>query len=298
MSDHIEHPDEVYGQVQALGAWSDWVPFADAVTSAPRTPGVYLFRLPLSHEIVYVGMAGERTGSGRAQGLRGRLSIYGRGRGAVNGFGEAALDRALGDEGWLEDQVSSLRTEGPKRAKVWAQEAIAYLAPEVCWAECDDKVAALAMEKQVESLLGMHGLWNRASQKLRAGQGAAQDTGVQSVDPDDVGLVSPTRPAGGSSAEDVVVFTFQGFGIDLDVLYREMYRYSVVIDGERVFNGSAKDTPGVKRLLNQLFDVPVTDKIHPINHAIRSNCRDRLNSLGWATKGPGRSAKYVLHRTP
>ena len=75
-----------------------------------------------------------------------------------------------------------------------------------------------------------------------------------------------------------------------------MYAHSVVKDGARAFNGSAKDTPAVKRLLNQLFDVPVRGKMHPINHAIRSECRDRLAALGWATKGGGTSARYALHR--
>lgn len=54
-----------------------------------------MFRTPETHEIVYVGMAGERAASGTPQGLHGRLTAYQRGRGAVSGFGEAALDRAL-----------------------------------------------------------------------------------------------------------------------------------------------------------------------------------------------------------
>src|SRR3954468_13963412 len=79
-----------YADVQAKADWSRWRPFPDAITDAPRLPGVYLLREPTAHLIRYVGMAGERVGSGRAQGLRGRLAVYRSGKGAVSGFGEAA----------------------------------------------------------------------------------------------------------------------------------------------------------------------------------------------------------------
>lgn len=52
------------------------------------------------------------------QGLRGRLTVYGRRRGAVSGFGEAALDRALADPDWIAAQLEALRTSGAKRTKV------------------------------------------------------------------------------------------------------------------------------------------------------------------------------------
>jgi hypothetical protein len=153
---------EAYEAVEQLSDWSGWISFSEAVASAPRSPGVYLLRLPETQQVVYVGTAGERTGGGRVgQGLRGRLSIYGRGRGAVSGFGEAALDRALADADWLEQQLSSLRTDGPKRTKVWAQEAIESLAPEVRWTERASKTDALLLERRVEDLLGPHGLWNQ-----------------------------------------------------------------------------------------------------------------------------------------
>ena len=84
-------------------------------------------REPLNGVIRYVGMAGERAGSGRQQGLFGRLSVYRTGKGAVSGFGEAALDRALADPGWVEQQLQDLRQNGPKRAKVWAREAVERL---------------------------------------------------------------------------------------------------------------------------------------------------------------------------
>lgn len=150
-----------------LADWSPWVSFADPDTMPPTLPGVYLFRLPLSREIVYVGMGGERAGSGRPQGLRGRLSVYRRGKGAVSGFGEAALDRALADPTFVEDQLRMLKRDGPRRAKDLARDAIAWVAPGVCWATTTDATSARALERRVEAVLG-HSLWNRASAKARA----------------------------------------------------------------------------------------------------------------------------------
>ena len=124
-----------------------------------------MFRVPQSNQIIYVGMAGERLGSGRPQGLWGRLSIYRRGKGAVSGFGEAVLDRALADEAFVSAQLETLRTNGPMRAKEWAITAIAWLGPDVRWAVCEDKESALALETKVEEALGTFGLWNRVSMK-------------------------------------------------------------------------------------------------------------------------------------
>lgn len=91
--------------------------------------------------------------------------------------------------------------------------------------------------------------------------------------------------------------TLEGYTVDLDLLYCEMYAQSEVQpDGERLFDGNKKNVRAVKRLINELFDVPVQDTVNPINHAVRSACRDRFHELGWATKYPGRSAKYTLHR--
>jgi hypothetical protein len=92
-------------------------------------------------------------------------------------------------------------------------------------------------------------------------------------------------------------FDVGGYRIDLDVLYRAMYEQSVVeADGTRIFHGNSPDVRAMKRLLNALFDVPVTDKFHPINHAARRAATEGLAALGWATKGESRSARYVLHR--
>ncbi len=150
-----------YDEVHGLADWSPWVPFETALAGAPREPGVYLLREPDTGLITYAGMAGERAGSGRPQGLRGRLSVYRTGKGAVSGFGEAALDRALADPDWVEMQLVDLRRHGPKRAKDWARDAVARLGLEVSWAVCADRSDALYLEGQVVGVLKTMGLWNR-----------------------------------------------------------------------------------------------------------------------------------------
>lgn len=91
-------------------------------------------------------------------------------------------------------------------------------------------------------------------------------------------------------------FTTHGYTIDLDAIYHAMWDHSEMEEKERVFNGGKKGVPAMKRLIADLFDVPVETKAHPVNHAVRSQVRDRLHELGWATKDPGRSPRYVLHR--
>ncbi len=105
-----------YQEAADLAEWSSWLPFEDACRAAPREPGVYLLREPTG-QIRYAGMAGERAGSGRPQGLHGRLSVYWSGKAAVSGFGEAALDRAVADPDWVEQQLERLRASGPKRRR-------------------------------------------------------------------------------------------------------------------------------------------------------------------------------------
>jgi len=151
----------VYTEVHRLTDWSPWMPFETAISAAPREPGVYLLREPYDGVIRYVGMAGERAGSGRPQGLYGRLSVYRSGKGAVSGFGEAALDRALADPDWVEQQLDHLRGHGPKRAKEWARDAVARLGLEVSWSVCADRSDALYLESQVVALVRTLGLWNR-----------------------------------------------------------------------------------------------------------------------------------------
>jgi len=149
-----------YQEIADLADWSPWLSFEDARRAAPREPGVYLLREPAGH-IRYVGMAGERAGSGRPQGLHGRLSVYWTGKGAVSGFGEAALDRALADPDWVGEQLERLRTSGPKRAKEWARDAVLRLNLEASWAVCADKADALYLESRVVAQLRPHDLWNK-----------------------------------------------------------------------------------------------------------------------------------------
>jgi hypothetical protein len=152
---------EVYAQVHDLAEWSPWLPFEPARAAAPREPGVYLLREPGTGLIRYVGMAGERAGGGRPQGLHGRLSVYWTGKGAVSGFGEAALDRALADPDWVGQQLRDLREHGAKRAKDWARDAVTRLGLEVSWSVTPDRGDALYLEEQVIARLRAHGLWNR-----------------------------------------------------------------------------------------------------------------------------------------
>jgi hypothetical protein len=158
---HNQAAREAHAEVNDLAEWSEWSPFEFARRIAPREPGVYLLREPDTGAIRYVGMAGERAGGGRPQGLYGRLAVYWTGKGAVSGFGEAALDRALADPAWVEQQLADLREHGPKRAKDWARDAVLRLGLEVSWAVCADRGDARYLEEQVVAALRAHGLWNR-----------------------------------------------------------------------------------------------------------------------------------------
>lgn len=124
-------------------------------------PGVYLFRETGSQMIRYAGMAGERAGGGRPQGLHGRLNVYRTGKGAVSGFGEAALDRALSDVDWLQQHVDRVRVQGPRRAKQWVADAVERTSPEISWAVCPERFDARVLEDRVVLLLRPHGVWNR-----------------------------------------------------------------------------------------------------------------------------------------
>jgi hypothetical protein len=164
---HLHDPAlfDTYRDLEHLAEWSEWAPFSTALPYAPREPGVYLFREPATQLIRYAGMAGERSGNGnqRPQGLYGRLSVYRTGKGAVSGFGEAALDRALADPDWVAGQLERLRTVGPRRAKEWAADAIARIGPDVSWATCPERADAQFLEVQVLQLLRPHGLWDRGN---------------------------------------------------------------------------------------------------------------------------------------
>ena len=136
--------------------WSGWHPLHDAAHVATTSPGVYLARA--DEDIVYVGMAGERRGKG----VRGRLQIYARGRGAVSGLGEAALDRALSDPEWLSEQLERLRMNGPSRTKLWATEALRHADLSLCWTPAPSAETAREWETRVLLELEDVALWNRA----------------------------------------------------------------------------------------------------------------------------------------
>lgn len=142
--------------------WSEWVPFEAALAAAPRLPGVYMAREGVSGEVVYIGMAGERAGGGRPQGLRGRLAIYASGKALASGLGEAVLDRALADPNWIQARLQELETTGPRRAKQWGVEAFKRADLYVRWSTTTDRATAAALEHDLIHRAGRT-LWNKAS---------------------------------------------------------------------------------------------------------------------------------------
>jgi hypothetical protein len=102
-------------------------------------------------------MAGERRG----QGIRGRLTVYSRGRGAVSGLGEAAMDRALADADWLDQRVADVRAGRAERTRSWASAAIARADLHMSWATTPDRAGALTLERAVLDALHETELWNR-----------------------------------------------------------------------------------------------------------------------------------------
>ena len=119
---------------------------------------MYLAREGLDGPIVYVGMAGERRG----QGIRGRLSVYRRGKALVSGLGEAVMDRALADSDWLRERLAEVEQGRPMRATAWGQAAIARANLHVCWAITVDGRGASELERAVLFSLESGELWNRA----------------------------------------------------------------------------------------------------------------------------------------
>jgi hypothetical protein len=95
---------------------------------------------------------------------------------------------------------------------------------------------------------------------------------------------------------DDTTFTMAGYTIDLDELYRAMHAQSVLEGGIRVFHRNSNNVRAVKRLLHDLFDVMERDTMHPVNNRISKEAGSRMAALCWATKDPGRSARYELHR--
>lgn len=172
--------NDAYTAVDDLADWSDWASFATAAPVAPLTPGVYQMRTR-DGVIVYVGMAGERKG----QGIRGRLSIYRRGKGAVSGFGEAALDRALADATFVEEHLDAVRAGQPTRASVWAQDAIRLLDVEIRWAECATQGNALALESAAVEILKTQSIWNRIASSAPRTQRPTRTPKPSGLDPEE-----------------------------------------------------------------------------------------------------------------
>lgn len=145
--------------VAPLAAWSPWVSLADAAQTAPKLPGVYLARRGATGPLLYVGHAGERAAS--QPGLHGRLGIYARGRGAVSGLGEAALDHALADPIFIRQRLHLLEQGYEERAKAWARAALAWANVHIAWTTTPDKAGAIALEARALQALEAHELWNR-----------------------------------------------------------------------------------------------------------------------------------------
>ena len=149
--------DVVLENLEHLADWSDWVPFAEALAVAPKLPGVYIARAGNAYEVVYVGMAGERSGNG----LRGRLSVYSSGKALASGLGEAVFDRALADADWLRARLADVEGDRPARAKEWGRLAFQRADLQVRWATTTDKAAAAALERAALDVLTDRSLWNR-----------------------------------------------------------------------------------------------------------------------------------------
>ena len=156
--------DRVLNILDELATWSEWVPFGEALASAPLVPGVYVAREGTGGAIVYVGMAGERagrTGTSTPRGLRGRLGVYVTGKGLASGLGEAVMDRALADPVWLRDRLAEAESGEPLRAKAWGRAAFDRAQLHVRWTTTPDKRSAVALERQVLAALRDTDLWNR-----------------------------------------------------------------------------------------------------------------------------------------
>jgi hypothetical protein len=139
--------------------WSQWMPFAEGIEQAPKLPGVYMIRRSGTPDVVYIGSAGERTGGGSPQGLRGRLRVYASGKAAVSGLGEAVLDRAVADPEWLHARLAEAEAGTPRRAKEWSKLAMEWAGLEIRWTTTSSKAAAEVLE---DELIAAHdSLWNR-----------------------------------------------------------------------------------------------------------------------------------------
>jgi len=225
--------------------WSDWIPFSDALSLAPRVPGVYMAREGDAGEIVYIGMAGERSGGGKPQGIRGRLAIYASGKGLASGLGEAVFDRALADPEWVKARVVELDTTGPRRAKQWGIEAFARSDLHIRWTTTEDKAAAAALEDRL--VRGAGGtLWNKASTRL-VGLSAGRAPAGKAVAVHE-GLVEA-----GATTQRVTVSDLATGQIRIPIAHKAMFpterqQLTIVLRGETVVCGwNPQVGPGKQR---------------------------------------------------
>jgi len=151
-----------FAAVERLGPWSAWTPIEKSRETAPRKPGVYMARTGRHGPVIYVGMAGERSGRGTKtpQGINGRLSAYLTGQGLGGGLLGRSFDRALSDPAWLRARIADLEAGNRPRAKDWGKAALLPHKLYVRWKVCDDRGSASALEQQCLSLLKEAGLWN------------------------------------------------------------------------------------------------------------------------------------------
>jgi hypothetical protein len=154
-------PDDLTA-LERLCDWSAWTPFAEAVDTAPREPGVYMAREGHSGPIVYVGMAGERRGHG----IRGRLSVYASGKALASGLGEAVADRAFSDAAWLQLRLDEVTRGEPRRALEWGRAAFQRADLHVRWTVTADGQAARLLERECGAVCP--DLWNRLAFVRRA----------------------------------------------------------------------------------------------------------------------------------
>lgn len=83
-------------------------------------------------------------------------------RAAVAGLGEAVVDRALADSGWITARLHDLRANGPTRPTEWAAAAFDREPLDVAWSATADGKAAEQLEHQILVELTDAALWNRA----------------------------------------------------------------------------------------------------------------------------------------
>ena len=88
--------------------------------------------------------------------------VYRRGKAAVSGLGEAVLDRALADAAFVQQHLEGLLAGQPKRAALWAQDALRWAELHIRWAVTADRPAAVALERAVLDASAASPLWNRA----------------------------------------------------------------------------------------------------------------------------------------